>query len=294
MEKRYQDKDYFNDSEIIRTYFYVPERSKDMHTQTFWEMAYPFDGSGNAFLNDTELNIQQKDFILISPGYRHDFASKPKEEGAPLWICSCIFTEKYFDSIIEEYKQTPDIQDYALYKKITGTKPFGLHIPDDKAGNVHNLLWLVAHEYNHFTVGSEKNMRNGIISLLIYITRLHEYQINSTLSIDTQHSDLNELIRYISSNYGSKLSLDLLAANMHLSREYLCRYFKKHTGKTIFDFILETRINQAKQMLRTTSHTVTDIGIYCGYPSVSCFQKAFKKVVGMSPNEFRALEKSKI
>ena len=294
MEKRYQDGDYFNENEHIRTYFHIPERSRDIHTHTFWEMAYPFDGSGTAYFNDEEQLLQKEDFVLISPGYRHDFASKPKEEGAPLWLCSCIFTQEYLKSIINDYKNVSGIQNYALYHKIIGNKPFALCISDDKAKHIHNLMWLIAHEYNHFTIGSELSMRNAMVSLLIYITRLHEYQTNNAMSMLTRHSDLDELMRYIRSNYGSKLSLDLLAANMHLSREYLCRYFKKHTGKTIFDFILETRISQAKQMLRTTSHTVTDIGIYCGYPSVRCFQKAFTKEVGMSPNEFRAAEQTKL
>lgn len=294
MEKKYQIQDYFSENEKIRTYFHVPQRSKDIHSQAFWELSYAFDGTGTAYYNKNEYPVQKEDFFLISPGKRHDFASMPKEEGAPLWLCSCIFTQEYLDSILEEYKNVSGIQNFALYHQLTGSKPFALCIPDDKAKHVHNLLWLIAHEYNHFTVGSELSMRNAMLSLLIYITRLYEYQTNNALSMVTRNSDLDELMKYISTNYGSKLSLDLLAANMHMSREYLCRYFKKHTGKTIFDFILETRISQAKQMLRTTSHTVTDIGIYCGYPSVSCFQKAFKNKVGMSPSEFRASEKAKI
>lgn len=294
MEKIYLDSDYFGENEEIRTYFHIPERSKDIHSQSFWELSYAYDGSGKAHLNEKEYVVQNEDFFLISPGYRHDFSSRPKEEGAPLWLCSCIFTKTFLQSIIDDYKKISGIQNYSLYAKIVGNKPFALHIPDDKAKHVHNLMWLIAHEYNHFTIGSELSMRNDMVSLLIYITRLHEYQTNNALSMITRNSDLDELMKYISTNYGSKLSLDLLAANMHLSREYLCRYFKKHTGKTIFDFILETRIAQAKQMLRTTSHTITDIGIYCGYPSVSCFQKAFKRVTGMSPSEFRIAEKSKL
>ena len=103
----------------------------------------------------------------------------------------------------------------------------------------------------------------------------------------SERFDIDELLKYISINYGSKLSLDLLAANMHLSREYLCRYFKKHTGKTIFDYIREVRIAQAKHLLRTSSHPIADIGAFCGYPSVSSFQRAFRAEEGISPGEFR-------
>ena len=74
---------------------------------------------------------------------------------------------------------------------------------------------------------------------------------------------------------------------MHLSREYLSRYFKRYTGKNISETLLEVRMYHAKEMLITTTHAVDDIGLYCGYTSSSNFQKAFKKYTGMSPREFR-------
>lgn len=291
MEKKYLTKDYFDENENLRAYFSVAQRNKDMHSHTFWEISYAYEGNGTCFMDKTEIPVQNGIFFFLKPGNKHCFLSQAKEYGAPLRLCSCIFTQDFLDSILEQYVATPEIKNYTLYKTLTSSKPFAISLPDDNTLNIRHLLLLIAHEYNHFTLGSEAIIRNSMISLLICITRLYEYQTNQAMQMVTKSSDIDELLKYIKSNYGSKLSLDLLAAYMHLSREYLCRYFKKYTGKTISDFLLEVRISQAKEMLRTTSHPISDIGAYCGYPSVSSFQRSFKKVTGISPSQFRIAKK---
>lgn len=293
MEKKYQDTDYFDENEIIRAYFSVAQRDGDMHSHPFWELSYAYEGNGTCCIDKADFSAQDCAFFLLKPGSKHCFLSQAKEAGAPLRLCSCIFTQDFLDSILAKYKATPGIRNYTLYENITDTKSFAISLQDDNALNIRHLLWLIAHEYNHYTTGSETIISNSMVSLLICITRLYEYQTNQAIQMVSKSSDIDELLKYIRTNYGSRLSLDLLAAHMHLSREYLCRYFKKHTGKTISDFILEVRISQAKQMLEETSHPVADIGVYCGYPSVSSFQRSFKKVTSMSPSEFRITKRAK-
>lgn len=92
------------------------------------------------------------------------------------------------------------------------------------------------------------------------------------------------------SNFGSNLTLDFLAEYVHLSPEYLSRYFKKHTGKNLSKFITETRIKKAKYMLRTDDQPIHEIAEYCGYTSISNFEKAFKKLTGMTAGEYRRLD----
>jgi len=306
MKKNYQTSDFFSENENIRAYFSSPEQDSDLHTQDFWELAYAYEGGGYTH-NVTSLSFDTPDkvncgpaptlpihsgnFLLIKPGTSYAISSQTKENGSPLRLVHCIFTREYLCSVLEDYSQIPGIENFRLYKLLLNNKPLAIHLTDDNAQNILHLIWLIAHEYNHFTAGSETVIRNSLLSLLVCITRLYDYQNGRSMPMVSDHMDIDELLRYISINYGSKLSLETLAAKMHLSREYLCRFFKKHTGKTIFDYIREVRISRAKHLLRTSNHTAADIGAYCGYPSVSCFQKAFKKVVGMSPNEFRASEK---
>lgn len=72
-----------------------------------------------------------------------------------------------------------------------------------------------------------------------------------------------------------------------MSREYLSRKFKSYTGTDISDFIAEIRIERAKQLLRSSTHSITDISSYCGYTSLGNFQMFFKKLTGFTPSEYR-------
>lgn len=121
----------------------------------------------------------------------------------------------------------------------------------------------------------------------MYIIRLYEKTIKNETVTTTKNEVIDDLVKYITFNFGSSLTLEYLAEYAHLSPEYLSRYFKKCTGVNLSDFIAETRIEKAKYRLHTSNWSITDICEYCGYRSASNFQKAFKKAVGMSAGEYR-------
>lgn len=195
-------------------------------------------------------------------------------------------TQEYIDYLTERFLSLHELDEYALKKMILNKASFCIHLKDD-SGSVNNLLMTAAHEYKHFSHGSNEMIENAALSLLIYITRLYEKNINNDTITTTKNEVIDDLIKYIKSNFGSNLTLDYLAAYVHMSPEYLSRYFKKCTGVNISDFIAETRIEKAKYRLRTSNWSVNDICEYCGYRSISNFQKVFKKTVGMTAGEYR-------
>lgn len=296
MAMKLPNRDFFEENEELRAYYCSAPREKKPHFHEFWELTYVYEGTGkcewtkregtaDGFRED-EL-VKAGCFLLIKPEQQHSLTSLPQKEGAPARACCCIFTQAYFEQLSKELIRSEGLSGCVLYDMLFDRKPFCIRLTDDNAQNIRHLMWLVAHEYNHFTVGSETVMHSAMLSLLISIVRLYDYQRNHSSLTVTRNDEIDNLIKYMRSNFGYKLTLDFLAAHMHLSREYLSRYFKKHTGKTISEFLLEIRISRAKEMLRNSSHSVSDIAAYCGYPSVSNFQKAFKKVTGVSPGVYR-------
>lgn len=292
MTTHFLNKDFFEENENLRAFFCVAHREKNLHSHEFWELAYIYEGRGKHHTDNTE-SVKEGDFLLIKPGAKHSTTSLPQKDGSQTRVCNCIFTEEYFKTIETEYASVTELQDYTLYDMILGKNPFCIRLSDDNAQNVRHLMWLIAHEYNHFTVGSEIIIRHAMIDLLIIITRLYEYGIKKAAPTVSKNAEIDELMKYMRSNFAYKLSLEFLAAHVHLSREYLSRYFKQYTDKTISEFLLEIRMSKAKEMLRTSSYSVADIGAYCGYPSVGNFQKAFKKFVGIPPSEYRKKHKNK-
>jgi len=275
---------FFENNSPIYAFFGVERRDKNIHSHDFWEISYVYEGRGTHYMEDSALPIREKEFIFISPETEHCIVSPPKENGAWVRVCNVLVRKTYMDKIISKYKQIDRFADYTFTQKLNQT--FCLQLSDDSR-IVYNHLMAITHEFNHFSEGSNFIIENCMINILIYMARLHKAQTGKQQISDNKNEALDEVIKYIRSNFGGNLSLDFLAKQAHISREYLSRTFKSYTGINISDFITEVRIERAKHLLRSSTHTVTDISLYCGYTSLGNFQRFFKKLTGCSPSEYR-------
>lgn len=103
----------------------------------------------------------------------------------------------------------------------------------------------------------------------------------------TDNKLINDIIAYIDQNYMQDISLGDLADTFYLSKEHLSRLFKKETGKNLFSYIMELRLNEARRLLSETTLTLDDIAYKLGFSNGNYFSKVFKKNVGQSPREYR-------
>ena len=104
--------------------------------------------------------------------------------------------------------------------------------------------------------------------------------------IDTRDARLKEILVYIQSSYASPLSLDDIADHIGLSRGECCRYFKSQTGQTLFEYLIQYRINKSLALLTTTDKTIAQIAQAAGFSSQSYYTERFKATIGMTPTEY--------
>ncbi|WP_152401612.1 response regulator [Paenibacillus cellulositrophicus] len=94
--------------------------------------------------------------------------------------------------------------------------------------------------------------------------------------------------RWIAEHYSEHAELNTLAAMVYLTPSYLSKLFKQETGLTLTEYITHVRLKNAKRLLRTeTNMKVHQIGAEVGYADPAYFNKLFKKVVGVTPNEYK-------
>ena len=105
----------------------------------------------------------------------------------------------------------------------------------------------------------------------------------------SKNRQMEKLRKYIDDNYMKPLVLDDLAKQMHLNKNYLCRLFKKYTGKSIIAYQLERKIQNAILQLRCSDKKILAIAIENGFNDLAFFNKKFKEFVGSTPGEIRAL-----
>lgn len=155
---------------------------------------------------------------------------------------------------------------------------------------------LVAEEWFHYIdrrmrhIGESLNsdingQRIGVsLGVLDICNALYNHSHNAMLPVD---GISGEVIKYINSHLTERIILDEICGHINVSKFHLCHLFRKTTGMTITDYILEKRLSDAKRKLLLTEFSVSEIAMNTGFGSFSYFSTVFKQNVGISPHEFR-------
>lgn len=99
-----------------------------------------------------------------------------------------------------------------------------------------------------------------------------------------------EIVTYINEHFTGAITVEELAARAGLSPYHFIRTFKKATGFTPHEYIINTRIATAKYLLKNSAMPVKDICFSCGFSCESVFCSSFKRRVGMTPAQYRSPE----
>jgi two-component system response regulator YesN len=115
-----------------------------------------------------------------------------------------------------------------------------------------------------------------------------EDQISSLRESKTNHHLIHEVKNYIGETYANPdLSLNHLSEEFNLSSRYLSRLFKDEFGEKFVDYLVRVRIEHAKELLQETPESVQGIALKVGYLHSFSFIRVFKKMVGVTPGDFR-------
>ncbi|MNO17316.1 putative response regulatory protein [compost metagenome] len=93
------------------------------------------------------------------------------------------------------------------------------------------------------------------------------------------------MIEYIHTHYAEDITLEHLASQLYISKNYLNQLFKKVTGETFTNYVIRVRIEKAKTLLQGGSYLIYEVSEMVGYQNVPYFSTLFKKYCGVSPSE---------
>ena len=100
---------------------------------------------------------------------------------------------------------------------------------------------------------------------------------------------VQKALAYIESAYMQDISLSEVAEKVNLNPNYFCEVFKRETGENFKKYLIAKRIGSAKEMLRNPAYKFSEISELVGYNDTKNFGKSFKKLVGVTPGEYRRL-----
>ncbi|MCX7677890.1 MAG: AAA family ATPase [Spirochaetes bacterium] len=105
---------------------------------------------------------------------------------------------------------------------------------------------------------------------------------------------VQKAIDYIKNNFTSDISREGLAAHLDINPDHLGKAFKLITGEKIGDYINRLRVEMAAERLIRTNEKIIEIAYAVGFESLSTFNRAFAKVMGLSPLEYRKIQREMV
>ena len=107
-----------------------------------------------------------------------------------------------------------------------------------------------------------------------------------------KHSPVENVKKMITENISVEICRDELAKSVYMSPDYLTKLFKKETGVSLSEYIIEKRIALAEQLLDATKLSIVEIAQKTGFSYSSYFVKIFKKKRGITPQQYREKNKN--
>ncbi len=138
----------------------------------------------------------------------------------------------------------------------------------------------------HSKGNSDSAKINMLGYLMLALSLLVEKASHTKRQYNSSTTYLQKATEYIEYNYTQELTVQGIADYIGISRSQLFRVFKEHYNKSPEQFILEFRIRQACQLLKTSNLSIGSVGYSVGFNDNLYFSKAFKKIKGISPREY--------
>ena len=98
---------------------------------------------------------------------------------------------------------------------------------------------------------------------------------------------IHGITRYLQEHLAEEVSLSVLAEEFHLSAQYISQLFKNEIGVGFLAYLTNIRMEQAKQLLLSTSLSIAEVSEQSGYGDYRVFTKVFKKSEGITPSQYR-------
>ncbi|HHW49791.1 MAG TPA: response regulator [Clostridiaceae bacterium] len=113
---------------------------------------------------------------------------------------------------------------------------------------------------------------------LKYYYQLNQFQTKKIIDI---------VKKYIADHYADEINLVDAANLVHLNPNYFSVLFKKETGTNFIDYVINYRMNIARELLKNINYNISEVADMVGYKDPKYFSKTFKKIVGVNPVEYR-------
>lgn len=245
----------FNSGGILNFNHYTYKNfSFSSHFHKNIEFVYVADGEIEITVNDITLKASKGQFAIVLPYHMHSFKTSVTSSAVV-----AVFSNDFISNFISETNHKT-------------AKNF-IFVTDEN----------IIHKFCNL-----KELNNFQIMGVLY--SLCGDFINQTEFINAGNDNgviLNKIMNYINENHNHDITLSTLSDAIGYEKHYISRLFNASSGMNFRSFINMCRTENAREMLKNTNMTITEIAYACGFSNIRTFNRAFREFTGCSPNEYR-------
>lgn len=273
------DKDFpFQISEVVLNH--KNSRPDTFHWHSYFEITYVQEGQGNYSVNGQEYMMKPGDIIIFNNVEAHGWKLMGEDMKLLVMIFSPEFVAEKLSVFDSEYLK-PFVERGSNFKnRIRSEEPV--------SHEIRKGIREIYAEWQQQKEGYPLMIKANILRILTMLIRTYQDESKSGEMLKEKKSAMKRLeqaISYIDHHYSEKITLDEVAAAAYMSSNYFSSYFRKVTGISFSEYVTRIRISHARELLRDTDKSVTEIAMECGFHNISNFYRLYKKQVGKPPRD---------
>ncbi|MEO9892649.1 AraC family transcriptional regulator [Aurantibacter sp.] len=249
-----------------------------LHQHAHIQISYIFKGNGKLLVADSIHSYKSGDVFTIGSHTPHLFQSAKNDETSHM--ISVFFTK---DSFGQSFLKIPEMKEMQRFLSLSESS-FKL------LSNEKSIKQLITNLLD----------QKGLDKFISFLKLIKLFTLSETISLTTfiktkqitqdEGRRIGLVFDFVMNNFQDDISLNDVASLIHLTPNAFCRFFKQHTNKTFFEFLIELRIEHSCQLaVRPENYSIADIAEMSGFSSISNFNRKFKKLKGITPSDYRSI-----
>lgn len=255
------------------------------HHHSEFEISIIQSGSGIYNCAGVDYEFHAGDVFMHCGNDIHRFKRIDRQE------CLSLLVIQFEPRFIWARAERSDLKYVVIFR---GGNNIGRHISGDSphAKAICGLMNAAFEECQSKRPAYEMFVKANLLLILAYLAR-HFYDDLSIPKFQVKLENMENLeklehsMNYILGHLEEELTLDQLAREAGMSRSYYSAMFKTFNGVTVWNYITNQRIDKARYLLEDTNQSIIEISGNCGFSNISNFNRAFKKITGKTPREYR-------
>lgn len=254
------------------------ETEDNYHCHEHLEISVVTKGYGTYYIDGKEYPLKAGDLVILNPGTYHK----------SMVTCPDYCTTEYYIGFTDIH-----IRDLPPNTLPLPNGNVVVSMKDGMRQEIYRLCSFMGKEFKTCRPGRYFMLKSYLIQLILLLLRdqqeTKEEPDGCIFESPNKKYVVKQMIRYFNEHYHEKISLDQIAKNMYLSTFYLSKIFKAETGDTPINYLIELRMEKARDLMETSPDlSIQTVASMVGYEDAYHFSKLFKKHFGTAPSKYRA------